>query len=264
LPHRPSIHLFVDSTGIGVVIYSVLGRIWVMSDIKLIVGLGNPGVKYEGTRHNIGFMIVDRLVARAGVEMSNHLRWRAHVGKLPAVGGAGAIVMKPQTFMNLSGQSVGAALRFYKWEPEQVLVVYDDISLPFGSLRFRAAGSAGGHNGIKSVISHLGSERFPRLKVGIGERPLEADQAKDAGYSVGSGSLVGHVLGKFSTEECNELENTLATAAEAVQFALSEGVQAAANSFNTKKKIGKKQKAKSKEMPRDAQPNTNSTNEPLT
>jgi len=231
-----------------------------VSEIKLIVGLGNPGQKYAGTRHNVGFMIVDRLVQRAGVEMSNHLRWRAHVGKLPS----GALLMKPQTFMNLSGQSVGAALRFYKWEPEQVLVVYDDISLPFGSLRFRMAGSAGGHNGIKSVISHLGSDRFPRLKVGIGERALEADQALKAGNSKGYGSLVGHVLGKFSTEECNELENTLATAAEAVQFALSEGVQAAANAFNTKKKIRKKQKEESQTILPDAKPNINSTNEPLT
>jgi len=237
-----------------------------VSDIKIIVGLGNPGKKYEGTRHNIGFMIVDRLVAGVGVPMSNHLRWRAHVAKLP---GSGVIVVKPQTFMNLSGQSVGAALRFYKWEPEQVLVVYDDISLPFGSLRFRMAGSAGGHNGMKSIISHLGSDRFPRLKVGIGERPLEAEQAAAAGHSAQSGNLVGHVLGRFSTEECNELENTLASAAEAVQFALSEGVQAAANTFNTKKKIEKKPKAtpkKTSDVPHEADSNnnSNSTNEPLT
>jgi len=189
-----------------------------MSDIKLVIGLGNPGRKYERTRHNIGFLVLDRLASGYGAEMANHLKWRAHVAKAP---GLGTILMKPQTFMNESGQSVGAALRFYKWEPEEVLVVYDDVSIPFGSLRFRMAGSAGGHNGIKSMINHLGSDRFPRLKLGIGNETQN--------------SMVGHVLGKFSTDEQNELENTLATAAEAVQLALSEGVQAAANSFNTKK-----------------------------
>ncbi len=188
-----------------------------MSDIKLVIGLGNPGRKYEHTRHNIGFLVMDRLASGYGAEMANHLKWRAHVAKAP---GLGTILMKPQTFMNESGQSVGAALRFYKWEPEEVLVVYDDVSIPFGSLRFRMAGSAGGHNGIKSMINHLGSDRFPRLKLGIGNETQN--------------SMVGHVLGKFSTDEQNELENTLATAAEAVQLALSEGVEAAANAFNRK------------------------------
>ncbi|BDS06739.1 peptidyl-tRNA hydrolase [Oceaniferula spumae] len=187
-----------------------------MSAIKLVVGLGNPGRKYEDTRHNIGFLVLDQMAAKQGAEMANHLRWRAHVAKT-----GGAILIKPQTFMNESGQSVGAALRFYKWQPEQVLVVYDDVALPFGSLRFRMAGSAGGHNGIKSIINHLGSDRFPRLKIGIG--------------SAKPGGMVGHVLGKFSTDERNDLENTLATAAEAVQFALSEGVEAAANAFNSRK-----------------------------
>ena len=189
-----------------------------MPDIKLVIGLGNPGKKYEQTRHNIGFLVLDRLAQAYGAQMANHLKWRAHVAKAP---GSGAILMKPQTFMNESGQSVGAALRFYKGEPEQVLVVYDDVSLPFGSLRFRMAGSAGGHNGIKSIISHLGSDRFPRLKIGIGNETQN--------------SLTGHVLGTFSIDEQNQFENTLATAAEAVQLALSEGVESAANSFNTKK-----------------------------
>lgn len=190
-----------------------------MAAIKLIVGLGNPGQKYEQTRHNIGFMVIDRLAENFNAEMANHLRWRTHMAKVPD---NGALLLKPQTFMNESGQSVGAALRFYKWQPEQVLVVYDDVSIPFGHLRFRMSGSAGGHNGIKSIISHLGSDRFPRLKLGIGN-------------STGN-SMTGHVLGKFSTDECNELENTLATAAEAVQVALSEGVEAAANAYNTRKK----------------------------
>lgn len=196
-----------------------------MPEIKLVIGLGNPGQKYERTRHNIGFLVMDRMAHIHGAQMVNHLKWRAHVARVP---GSGTILMKPQTFMNESGQSVGAAMRFYKWQPEQILVVYDDVSLPFGSLRFRMAGSAGGHNGIKSIISHLGSDQFPRLKLGIGNAMQE--QKQKAG-----GSLTGHVLGKFSTDEQNELENTLATAAEAVQFALAEGVESAANSFNTKK-----------------------------
>ena len=189
-----------------------------MPEIKLVVGLGNPGQKYEQTRHNIGFLVLDRLANGYGAQFANHLKWRAHLAKVP---GSAAILMKPQTFMNESGQSVGAALRFYKYEPEQVLVIYDDVSIPFETLRFRMAGSAGGHNGIKSIINHLGSDRFPRLKIGIGN-----DTAN---------SLTGHVLGKFSSDEQNQLQNTLATAAEAVQFALAEGVESAANSFNTQK-----------------------------
>ena len=196
-----------------------------MPDIKLVIGLGNPGQKYEQTRHNIGFLVMDRLAHIYGAQMANHLKWRAHLAKVP---GSNAILMKPQTFMNESGQSVGAALRFYKWQPEQVLVVYDDVSLPFGALRFRMAGSAGGHNGIRSIISHLGSDQFPRLKLGIGNAGQEEKTKAGA-------SLTGHVLGKFSVDEQNQLENTLATAAEAVQFALSEGVESAANAFNTKK-----------------------------
>lgn len=196
-----------------------------MSDIKLVIGLGNPGQKYEQTRHNIGFLVMDRLAHIYGAQMANHLKWRAHLAKVP---GSNAMLMKPQTFMNESGQSVGAALRFYKWQPEQVLVVYDDVSLPFGALRFRMAGSAGGHNGIRSMIAHLGSDQFPRLKLGIGNAGQEEKTKAGA-------SLTGHVLGKFSVDEQNQLENTLATAAEAVQFALSEGVESAANTFNTKK-----------------------------
>ncbi|MDB9742084.1 aminoacyl-tRNA hydrolase [Akkermansiaceae bacterium] len=188
--------------------------------IKLIVGLGNPGQKYEGTRHNVGFDVLDKLASRAHAEFTKHLKWRAYICKHPL-----GILMKPHTFMNESGISISAALRFYKWEPENVLIVYDDVALPFGNLRFRGKGSAGGHNGIKSTINHLHSENFPRLKFGIG--------------SAQSGAMVGHVLGKFNTEECNLLENRLATAADAVQVAISEGVTSAANAFNSKKSVSK-------------------------
>lgn len=189
--------------------------------IKLIVGLGNPGQKYDNTRHNVGFAILDTLAKRNNTIFTKHLKWRAHICKHPL-----GLLMKPHTFMNDSGISIGAAMRFHKWQPENILLVYDDVALPFGDLRFRSKGSAGGHNGIKSTINHLQSENFPRLKFGID--------------SPESGAMIGHVLGKFNVEECNLLENKLATAADAVQVALTKGVTNAANDFNSKKSISKK------------------------
>jgi PTH1 family peptidyl-tRNA hydrolase len=185
--------------------------------IKLIIGLGNPGRKYEGTRHNVGFDVLDILADRAGAQFVKHLKWKALIAKHPH-----AMLMKPQTFMNESGQAAGAALRFYKWQAEEVLVVYDDVALPVGDLRFRKSGSAGGHNGLKSLIQHFGNDSFPRLKIGIGgPKP---------------GEMVGHVLGKFSPDERPDMENALARAADAVQFALSDGLEAAANVYNVKNK----------------------------
>ena len=186
----------------------------------MIIGLGNPGKKYDQTRHNVGFDVLDRLASSAGAEFANHLRWKAHIAKHPQ-----AMLMKPQTFMNESGMAAGAALRFYKWNPEEVLVIYDDVSLPLGSLRFRMKGSAGGHNGMKSLIQHFGSDSFPRLKLGIGApKP---------------GAMVGHVLGKFAKDERPDLEIALDNAAKAVQSAINEGVEAAANIHNTNKIINK-------------------------
>lgn len=185
--------------------------------LLLVVGLGNPGRTYEGTRHNVGFDVLDRLAARAGANFANQLRWQAHVAVLPG----GVHLLKPQTFMNLSGRSVGQLARFFKWQPSQVLVVCDDVSLPLGALRFRAGGSAGGHNGLKSIIEHLGTQEFPRLKIGVGAPP--------------PGELTGHVLGKFAPDERAHVENTLATAEEAVQLALSQGLARAANAYNVRK-----------------------------
>jgi len=183
--------------------------------IQLVVGLGNPGQKYAGTRHNIGFDVLDLMVREMGGAFANHLKWRAHIVKRGS-----AFLMKPQTFMNESGISVGKALRFHKWKPEQVLVVYDDVSIDLGLLRFRNKGSAGGHNGMKSIIQHLGTDEFPRLKIGIGgSKP---------------GGMVGHVLGKFSIDETQVVENTLVTSSKAVQVALSQGVAQAANQYNVK------------------------------
>jgi peptidyl-tRNA hydrolase, PTH1 family len=183
---------------------------------SLIVGLGNPGRQYEETRHNVGFMLLDRMAAEGGVAFQSNPKWQSHLAKLPG----GTLLLKPQTFMNLSGRAVQQILSFHKWEPARMLVIYDDVSLPLGSLRFREKGSAGGHNGIKSILQHLGSDEFPRLKIGIGgSRP---------------GEMVGHVLGKFSPDEQELLENTLATALQAVQVARSQGIAVAANRYHTR------------------------------
>lgn len=183
--------------------------------ISVIVGLGNPGRKYEGTRHNVGFMLLDRIAACEGLSFQTATKFQAHFSKL----GDGTLLVKPQTFMNLSGRSIGQILNFYKLSPDQVLVVYDDVSLPLGHLRFREKGSAGGHNGIKSIIEHLGTDGFPRLKLGIG--------------AAESASMTGHVLGRFGPEESGEVENMLATAREAVQVSRSQGIALASNQFNT-------------------------------
>jgi len=182
----------------------------------VIAGLGNPGRQYEETRHNVGFMILDRLAAEAGVAFENALKWQSHVARLPA----GPLLLKPQCFMNLSGRPIRQLLDFHKWTPAQLLVVYDDAALPLGTLRFREKGSAGGHNGIKSILQHFGTDVFPRLKVGIG--------------SSSPGEMVGHVLGKFAPDERSLLENTLATAVQAVQLAGSQGLAVAANRYHTR------------------------------
>jgi len=181
---------------------------------SLIVGLGNPGRQYAETRHNIGFMVLDRLAAVSGVCFQSSLKWQSHLAKLPD----GTTLFKPQTFMNLSGRAISQMLAYHQWPPDRLLVVYDDASLPLETLRFREKGSAAGHNGIKSIIEHLGTDVFPRLKIGIG-----ASQAS---------SMTGHVLGKFSPAEHPLLENTLATALDAVQLARSQGIAAAANRYH--------------------------------
>jgi PTH1 family peptidyl-tRNA hydrolase len=184
-------------------------------ELSLIIGLGNPGRQYEGTRHNVGFDLVDRIAAAEGVSFKSEPRFQAHIAKL----GDGTLLMKPQTFMNLSGRSVRQLMAFFKWDLERVLVVYDDVALPLGHLRFREKGSAGGHNGIKSIIQHLGGDGFPRLKLGIG--------------AAHPGEMTGHVLGKFAPDEREDLQNMLATAREAVQVSRSQGIALASNRFNT-------------------------------
>ena len=182
---------------------------------SLIIGLGNPGRQYEDTRHNVGFMVLDQLAVKSGVSFQSSPKFQCHLAKLPD---GGNLLLKPQTFMNLSGRAIRQVMAFHKWTPEQILVVYDDVSLPLGTLRFREKGSAGGHNGIKSILEHLGTDAFPRLKIGIG--------------SSQPGNMVGHVLGKFSPDERPQLENTLATALDAVQLARSQGIAVAANRYH--------------------------------
>jgi len=182
---------------------------------RLVAGLGNPGREYARTRHNVGFLIADLLATRAGTAFVHDSKWNADVAR------AGNLtLMKPMTFMNLSGESVGDFCRFYKIEPSQVLVVIDDIALPLGRLRLRGTGSDGGHNGLASVLMHLGTERVPRLRVGIGS-------------SGSKGSLVGHVLGKFSNDEQVALDDAISRAADAVEFAQESGLEAAMNRFNS-------------------------------
>ena len=195
----------------------------VMQDgLRMVVGLGNPGKDYVGTRHNVGFEVLDHLAEGAELTFKSERKWKAHVATLPG----SVILLKPQTYMNLSGRAVSAAMRFYKMTPEQILVVYDDVAFPLGTLKFRMSGSAGGHNGLRSMIADLGSSEFPRLKFGIG-----AAEGRD---------LSDYVLGKFREEEREVVQNTLATAVQAVQLALSQGVARAANTINESNKTTKK------------------------
>jgi PTH1 family peptidyl-tRNA hydrolase len=183
--------------------------------IRLVVGLGNPGPEYDGTRHNVGFELVDRLAAERDLKWKRDRKFRSKI----ASANASLVLTKPLTYMNLSGNAVARLQRFHKLDPDQILVVYDDVDLPIGRIRFRPEGSAGGHNGIKSLIEYLGTKEFPRLKIGIGS----------AG---GRGEMVGHVLGKFSQEEREELEKVLAIAQDGVNCALSAGLDRAMNQFN--------------------------------
>ena len=186
----------------------------------LIAGLGNPGKEYENTRHNAGFLVLDTLAQKLGADLSER-KHRALCGKA-VIGGQKVILLKPQTYMNSSGESIRAAADYYKVPPEDILVVYDDISLAPGQLRIRAKGSAGGHNGIKSIIAHLGTQEFPRVKVGIGEKPPRMD-------------LADYVLGHFSSGEKNIMEEAAKEAADAICEIVNVGIEQAMNDHNRRK-----------------------------
>lgn len=184
----------------------------------ILVCLGNYGQKYENTRHNIGFMAADRLVEKRDLKC-NRLRFRA-LTEVIDFGGARVLLMKPQTYMNLSGEAVGEAARFYKIPADHVVVISDDISLPLGKIRVRASGSAGGHNGLKNIIAHLGTDAFPRVKVGVGapENP-EHD-------------VVDWVIGSFSAPEKKIIDEALDRALAAAECIIEKNVTEAQNRYN--------------------------------
>ena len=183
----------------------------------IIAGLGNPGKEYENTRHNIGFDVIDRLAEEENIAVMES-KHKALIGK-GYVAGQKVILAKPQTFMNLSGESIREAVDYYKIDPEDIIVIYDDISLEPGQLRIRLKGSAGGHNGIKNIIAHLGTQEFPRIKVGVGNKPPRMD-------------LADYVLGRFPREERGLMEDAFKEAAEAVEVMIQEGAGTAMNRFN--------------------------------
>ena len=188
----------------------------------IIAGLGNPTLQYEGTRHNVGFDVIDMLADRYNISVDGR-KGRALIGK-GMIGGQKVLLVKPQTYMNLSGESLRELVNYYKIDEEhELLVIYDDISLDVGQLRIRKKGSAGGHNGIKSVISHLGTNVFPRIKVGVGEKP--------SGYD-----LADYVLGHFSKEDRELMEEGYDRADHAVGMILNGEIEAAMNQYNRKVK----------------------------
>ncbi|HLA98680.1 MAG TPA: aminoacyl-tRNA hydrolase [Anaerolineales bacterium] len=183
----------------------------------LIIGLGNPGREYRGNRHNIGFMVLDHLAAKIGITFSR-LESKALVAK-GEQNGRRLILAKPQTYMNLSGQAVGALLRFYKIPLEDLLVIYDDVDLPYEALRMRPGGGSAGQKGIQSIIENLGTDEFPRLRIGVGRPPAQM-QAAD------------YVLQDFSKTQLETLPFVLERAVEAVQTYLSSGIESAMNKYN--------------------------------
>ena len=184
----------------------------------LIVGLGNPGDQYENTRHNVGFRALDELAEIANVPVQK-LKYKA-LTNTSTVSGAKVLLMKPITYMNLSGEAVGEAARFFKIPPERVLVFSDDVSLPVGKLRIRKSGSAGGHNGLKSIIQHLGTDQFPRVKIGVGGKPHPDYDMAD------------WVLGKFPPEDKKVIDEMVQKAAQAAAYYMKEGPDKAMGKFN--------------------------------
>ena len=187
----------------------------------LIAGLGNPSKNYEGTRHKIGFTMIDAIGEKFGIDVTTK-KHKALVGR-GIIDGMRVILAKPQTYMNLSGESIREIADFYKIEPENIIIIYDDISLDVGRLRIRKKGSAGGHNGIKNIIAHLGTQEFPRIKVGIGNKPEGWD-------------LADYVLSKYSKAEQEALKEASDDVIGAVRLMIMDDIDAAMNRYNAKKR----------------------------
>ncbi len=187
----------------------------------VIVGLGNPTYQYAKTRHNVGFEVIDELAERNKISMDIN-KHKAVCGK-GTIAGQKVVLVQPQTFMNLSGESVRAVIDFYKINPkDELIVIFDDISLDVGQIRLRAQGSPGGHNGIKSIALHLGNLEFPRIKVGVGDKPRGWD-------------LADYVLSRFNDEERIKVDESIVDAAMAAELFIKEGIEGAMNKFNGKK-----------------------------
>ena len=184
----------------------------------IVAGLGNPGPDYAKTRHNAGFLAIDSIAASAGVKI-DRLKFKALVAEA-TISGVRVLLMKPQTFMNSSGEAIGEAAAFYKIPPENVIVLHDEISFEPGIMRIRRKGSAGGHNGLKSIIAHLSSDAFPRIKIGVGQKP-------SPDYD-----LVNWVLGKFSTDDISKLEGEYESIRKAVELMLVGKIDEAMNKFS--------------------------------
>lgn len=195
--------------------------------VYIIVGLGNPGKKYENTRHNMGFIAVDLIAEEYGIKVDK-LKFKALVGE-GRIAGQKVVLVKPQTFMNLSGQSVTEIMNFYKEDIENLIVIYDDIDIPTGSIRLRKKGSAGTHNGMRNIVYLLGDDGFPRIRVGIGSE-TKVD-------------LINYVVGGVSKKEKDLLEDALTKAAKAAVCIIEKGIDKAMNEYNIKPKKEKKEKA---------------------
>ena len=192
---------------------------------QLIVGLGNPGNKYDKTRHNIGFEAIDKLAQTWQISLSENRKFQGIFGEGRAPNGDKIRLLKPLTYMNLSGQSIRAVTDWFKLAPESVLVIYDDMDLPMGKLRLRQSGSAGGHNGMKSAIAHLGTQNFPRLRIGIGAAKTPTGLEKDT---------VSHVLGQFSKTEAQIIAEVLDLVLGAIELSLNDGIAKAMSLYNNR------------------------------
>jgi PTH1 family peptidyl-tRNA hydrolase len=184
-----------------------------MADLRLVAGLGNPGLQYSGTRHNVGFMVIDALAGKKGVTLSRSASWGSELGKWGDI-----LLIKPLSYMNRTGEALGRFAHYFKVQPEEILVVVDDVALPLGRLRLRQTGSDGGHNGLKSIIVHVG-ESFMRLRIGIGASS-DAEQLTD------------HVLGEFDRSEKPTVERAIDRATEAIEHVARNGIVSAMNNYN--------------------------------